>query len=259
LITAGSIARAEQTDEVSQENLKKGRMIMEEVNKRSHSCAEHTFLTMIIQYANNKERTRKLEILNKYDKEGKTKNLIRFTNPNDVKNTALLTLEAQDGNDAQWLYLPILRKSKRIASSAKTNTFVGTDFTFEDLRSEPLDIHQYQYVKEEVLETSLCFVIVASFIPSKPASSGYQKRVLFIRKDIYAPIEIHYYNKDNSLVKKRKDTGFVNIKGNTWRADKTIMENLQEQRRTILAVDKRAISEDLDDMLFTQQELTREN
>jgi hypothetical protein len=62
--------------------------------------------------------------------------LIRFLSPRDVENTALLTWEAKDGNDDQWLYLPATKKPKRIAASGKKNRFMGTDFTFEDMRPE---------------------------------------------------------------------------------------------------------------------------
>jgi hypothetical protein len=69
--------------------------------------------------------------------------LIRFLAPRDVENTALLTWEAKDGNDDQWLYLPATRNPKRIAAAGKKNRFMGTDFTYEDLRPENLAVHSY--------------------------------------------------------------------------------------------------------------------
>jgi hypothetical protein len=87
--------------------------------------------------------------------------LVRFQAPRDVENTALLTWEAKDGNDDQWLYLPSVKKPKRIAASGKKNRFMGTDFAYEDLQPENLAVHAYALAAPETLDGVDCFVIDA--------------------------------------------------------------------------------------------------
>ncbi|MBD3304898.1 outer membrane lipoprotein-sorting protein [candidate division KSB3 bacterium] len=249
---------AEQDHVQIQEQLDKGRTIIEEAEQRAEFDAEQTILTMTLHYANGKQRTRHLEIFTKYDEDGNRKNLIRFTGPNDVKNTALLTLEGEKGNDDQWLYLPILRKSKRIAAGAKTRSFAGTDYTFEDLRPEALDRHDYLYTEDQEIDGQPCFVILATPTPEEEPYTGYGKRLIFIRQDNYFPIETRYYDKNETLLKKYTHAELINIGGKTWRADTSVMENVQEKTKTVRVVDERLLPDTLDDMLFTQHELTRE-
>jgi hypothetical protein len=87
--------------------------------------------------------------------------LIRFLAPRDVENTALLTWEAKDGNDDQWLYLPATRNPKRIAAAGKKNRFMGTDFTYEDLRPENLPVHVYR-LGAEAIDGQDCWVLLVA-------------------------------------------------------------------------------------------------
>src|SRR5262245_2060702 len=78
--------------------------------------------------------------------------LVRFLAPRDVENTGLLTWEAKDGNDDQWIYLPAVKRPKRIAASGKKNRFMGTDFAYEDLRPEALSVHKYALTGTEAVD-----------------------------------------------------------------------------------------------------------
>ncbi len=236
----------------------RGRFIMEEVQKRGKTLAEHALLTMIIADSSGKQRERTLEIWNKYDVEEKCKNLIKFTGPQMVKNTALLTLERGAGEDNQWLFLPILGKSKRIAPQAKTNEFVGTDFTFEDLSTENLDDFLYEYKGEKKIENFPCFVIEALPIAQRLKTTGYGKRIIYVRKDIFFPIETYYYDKNMNFYKKKKASQLTNYQGENWRADRTEMIKIKDSKSTVLLTRERKLHQELDDFLFTQRELTKE-
>lgn len=241
------------------ETFKKGRLIMEEVEQRERLIAEHVFLTMIIRDSSGKDRKRTLELWNEYDPKGQRKNLIRFTSPQLVRNTGLLSIEQEaGGEDDQWLYLPILRKSKRIAAAAKTNEFVGTDYTFEDLGSENLNHFQYEYQGEQTIDGQACFIIKATPLKGRLVSTGYRERIIFIRKDIYCPVEIHFYTQEGQLFKKLLASDLVNITGNKWRANQEKMIKVLENKSTLLIVDKRITSHHLDDATFSQRELTKE-
>lgn len=249
--------KAEQSNDAVQDAFEKGRAIIEEMERRKKPYAIHSFLSMTIHYTSGKERKRQLEIWAAYDENKKSKHLIRFIRPNNVKNTGLLTLEGENGNDYQWLYLPILRKSKRIASSSKTRNFVGTDLTYEDLRPEELDLYLYEYTGEQEIEGEPCFVVVATPTEKEAKHSGYSKRIFFIRKDRYHPVAIHYYDKKGNILKKQIHTEIVKIEGDLWGANLSVMENVQKNRRTTLVVDKRIVSESLEEMIFTQRNLTK--
>src|ERR1043166_9620218 len=91
--------------------------------------------------------------------DGLSKVLVRFTAPRDIANTGLLIWEARDGDDDQWLYLPGVKKVKRIAASGKKNRFLGTDFAFEDLRSENLALYTYTLTGTETIAGQACYII----------------------------------------------------------------------------------------------------
>jgi hypothetical protein len=126
--------------------------------------------------------------------------LIRFLAPRDVEKTALLTWEAKDGNDDQWLYLPATRNPKRIAAAGKKNRFMGTDFTYEDLRPENLASHTYTATGAEAIDGHDCWVIES--VPAnerQAADTAYGKRRLWIRKDNHALVKREYYDKQGRL------------------------------------------------------------
>ncbi len=186
------------------------------------------------------------------------KTLIRFLAPRDVENTALLTWEGQGGNDDQWFYLPATRKIKRIAASGKKNRFMGTDFTFEDLRPENLALHTYTLVGSETLAGRDCYVVEA--VPAterQAADSGYSKRKLWIRKDNYITVKQEYYDKKGRLEKVGVGRKLVNVKGTMWRTDEVEMRDLQAGTRTIVLVESRELDKGLRDSFFTEAELTR--
>lgn len=169
-----------------------GRRVMEEANARNRCDYETTNVKMEIIDNRNKTRIRRLMIYARRDKDKNLQTLIRFTAPEDVKGTGLLTLENKEREDDQWLYLPLLRKNKRIAEGSKKNSFVGTDFTFEDLRPENLNIHNYRLLDEKELDGYPCFVIEATPTQEGERNSGYKSRKLWVRKDVYLPVKIEY-------------------------------------------------------------------
>lgn len=114
--------------------------------------------------------------------------LVRFLAPRDVENTGLLTWEGKDGNDDQWLYLPTVKKPKRIAASGKKNRFLGTDFSYEDLRAENVAVNTYALVGSEAVDGVDCFVIDATPATERQASdSGYGRRQIWSARTRSSP------------------------------------------------------------------------
>ena len=184
--------------------------------------------------------------------------LVRFLAPRDVENTALLTWEAKDGNDDQWLYLPAVKKPKRIAASGKKNRFMGTDYAYEDLRPESIAVHKYTVAGSESVDGQDCFVVEA--VPAterQAADSGYSRRKLWVRKDNYTTVKREYYDKLGKLEKVETSRKFVNVKGSIWRANEIEMRDVQNGTTTIIVVESRAVDRGLKEDFFTEAELTR--
>jgi hypothetical protein len=225
-----------------------------------------------VQRAKDEEETQTMKLA---DKQGATKqrrisrwsrqgpnylfkSMIRFLAPRDVENTGLLTWEAKDGNDDQWLYLPATKQAKRIAASGKKNRFMGTDFAYEDLRDENMDIHKYTLAGSEAVDGQDCFVIEA--VPAtdvQAGQTGYSKRKLWIRKDISYIVKREYYDKNDKLKKVRTDRKLAQVKGTLWRANEVEMHDVQDGTKTVLTIEKRALDKGLKDSFFSEAELTR--
>lgn len=184
--------------------------------------------------------------------------LVRFTAPRDVENTGLLTWEGKDGNDDQWLYLPTVKKPKRIAASGKKNRFMGTDFAYEDLRPENVAANTYAMVGTEAIDGVACFVIDATPATQRQASdSGYSRRRIWVRKDTLVTVKREYYNKAAKLEKVETHRKLVNVAGPVWRADEIEMHDVQNGTRTLITVESRAVNRGLKDDFFTETELIR--
>jgi outer membrane lipoprotein-sorting protein len=190
--------------------------------------------------------------------EGLAKTLLRFLAPRDVENTALLTWEGKDGNDDQWLYLPATRRVKRIAASGKKTRFMGTDFSYEDLRPENVTLHVYTLLGSERVDDADCHVIEAKPATERQAAdSGYSRRKMWIRKDTYATIKQEFYERAGRLEKVAVSRGLVNVKGTLWRAREIEMRDVQAGTRSVMVVEARSLDTGLTDSFFTEVELTR--
>ncbi|MGH7308854.1 MAG: outer membrane lipoprotein-sorting protein [Candidatus Rokuibacteriota bacterium] len=189
---------------------------------------------------------------------GLAKTLLRFLAPRDIENTALLTWEGRDGHDDQWLYLPATRKVKRIAASAKKTRFMGTDFSYEDLRPENLALHVYAVAGSESVDGHDCHVVEARPATERQATdSGYSRRTLWIRKDTYATVKQEFYDRTGRLEKVGVSRSLVNVKGTLWRAREIEMRDVQMGTRTVMMVESQALDTGLRDSFFTEAELTR--
>jgi hypothetical protein len=120
-----------------------------------------------------------------------TETIMFFIEPADVKNTGFLTYDYdnQDKDDDQWLYLPALKKTKRIASSDKSSSFMGTDFTYADMTKRNVDNYAYKLLKEDTVEGNKVWVIESTPSSDKELEeTGYKRTIAFIRQDNYVVI-----------------------------------------------------------------------
>ncbi len=171
-------------------------------------------------------RSKVLEVVEDGDK-----TLIVFDRPRDVKGTALLTFSHKIGWDDQWLYLPALKRVKRIASKNKSGPFMGSEFAYEDLASQEVEKYTYEYLRDETYEGMDCFVLERDPVDKY---SGYTRQVVWIDKAEYRPQRIEYYDRKNVLLKTLVFEDYQQYLGQYWRADRMFMENHQTGKSTLL-------------------------
>ena len=162
------------------------------------------------------------------------KSLSLFDQPADVKGTKMLTFSHGLKPDDQWLYLPALKRVKRINSRNKSGPFMGSEFAFEDLGSQEVEKYKYKYLKEEACGVGnawKCHVIER--IPAYKYS-GYTKQVAWIDTQGYRVTKVMYYDRKNALLKTLTASGYQQYLGKFWRPAKMTMANHQSGKGTTL-------------------------
>jgi outer membrane lipoprotein-sorting protein len=178
------------------------REIMQAVDDRDDGDNRTADMKMVLIDKNGDERVRSIHSFDK-DKGEDKQRIMFFLSPADVKDTGFLTYDydASDKDDDQWLYLPALRKSKRIASSDKSGSFMGSDFNYSDMTRRNLDDYEFKIVKEGDVRGAKVWLI-----ESKPKSrkvmeeTGYKKSVLFVRQDNFVVVRaVNWVNEGDNL------------------------------------------------------------
>lgn len=182
------------------------------------------------------------------------KSLSLFLEPGDVKGTASLTYSHGLEPDDQWLYLPALKRVKRISSKNKSGPFMGSEFAFEDLGSQEVEKYSYKYLKDEPCGTYECYVI-ERFPAYK--YSGYTRQISWIDKQAFRPMKIEFYDRKNSLLKTLTFSGYRQYAGQHWRADSMVMKNHQTGKSTVLDWSNYAFKTGLTENDFDKNSLKR--
>ena len=178
------------------------------------------------------ETSRRLIRIRSLEVEGDgDKSLSIFDEPADVKGTKMLTyshgLEPVD----QWLYLPALKRVKRISSRNKSGPFMGSTFAFEDLGSQEVEKYTYRYLREESCGDWTCHVI-----ERYPAYefSGYTRQVVWIDSEAYRLVKAEFYDRKKTLLKTLEAGAFEQYLGHYWRPGTMNMVNHQTGKSTLL-------------------------
>jgi len=233
----------------------KGLAIAVEADKRDEGFGDSTAnMTMVLKNKQGDTSTRfirikTLEIIGDGDK-----SMSIFDEPADVKGTAFLTFSHAVKPDEQWLYLPALKRVKRINSKNKSGPFMGSEFAYEDIASQEVEKYTYKYLRDETLNGIDCFVI-----ERYPAyeHSGYTRQVGWINKAEYRPEKIVFYDRKNALLKTLTYDGYRQYLGKYWRADQMYMENHQTGKSTMLTWSDYRFKTGLEDRDFDKNSLKR--
>ncbi len=154
-----------------------------------------------------------------------------FHTPRDVKGTAFLSFTHVEGADDQWLYLPALKRIKRISSGNKSGPFMGSEFAFEDLSSQEVEKYNYKYLGDDSLDGVACLMVER--IPTDKRS-GYTKQIVWYDKEEYRIQKIDFYDRKSSHLKTLVYNSYQLYLGKYWRALEMEMKNLQTGKATSL-------------------------
>ena len=189
-------------------------------------------LKMILRNAAGQESSRALRIttLEKADESVGDKSLVLFDTPRDIEGTALLSHAKILDPDDQWLYLPALKRVKRISSSNKSGPFVGSEFAFEDFTAIELNKFDYRYVGEEACGDLTCDVIERT---PRYENSGYTKQVSWVDQTDFQIRKVEFYDRRGGLLKVLELKDYRNYEG-IWRAHQLSMTNVQTNKQTDL-------------------------
>jgi predicted RND superfamily exporter protein/outer membrane lipoprotein-sorting protein len=230
------------------------------VGKVSDSVTEATFRLIS---PSGQERVRKTQGRSKL-KAGSLDNrtLVRFISPADVRGTIILTVEnSEPGSDDDiWIYLPALKKVRRLVSSNKKDSFVGTDFSYGDVIGYRVSDWVHSITREENVDGFDCWVMES--VPKTPQvrdDSGYSKRVGWIRKDNFAAVRAESYDLAGALLKVilLSDHRNVDPAQGRWVAMKLEARNVQEDRRTLIEFDRYEVNQGVSEDSFTARALER--
>ena len=183
------------------------------------------------------------------------KSMIVFNSPKDVKGTATLTFTHKVGSDDQWLYLPAIKRVKRISSSNKSGPFMGSEFAYEDLSSDEVEKYTYKFLEESTFNGENVLLVEQYPVDVK---SGYKKRIAYYNPDKNYRLEkIEFFDRKGSLLKTLTYSGYKKYLEKHWRADKFLMVNHQSGKETELFFENYAFQTGLEETDFNQNALIR--
>jgi outer membrane lipoprotein-sorting protein len=154
-----------------------------------------------------------------------------FEEPADVKGTVSMTYSHGLQPDDQWIYMPAVKRVKRINSKNKSGPFMGSEFAFEDIGSQEVEKYTYKYLREEPLAGIACYVVER--VPAYEFS-GYVRQIVWLDKAEFRAQKIDFYDRKNALLKTLTFTGYQQYLGKHWRADKMSVINHQTGKSTVL-------------------------
>ncbi|NAW59595.1 outer membrane lipoprotein-sorting protein [Vibrio sp. V38_P2S17PM301] len=211
-------------------------------------------MEMVLKNAQGESSTRLMRLKSLEVTGDGDKGLTIFDQPRDVSGTAFLnhshTLDADD----QWLYLPALKRVKRISSRNKSGPFMGSEFAYEDLSSFEIEKYTFNYVKDEEIDGQPAFVLEQ--VPTDK-NSGYTRQIVWIDQIHFRPLQIEFYDRKGALLKTLQFSQYQQYQGKYWRAHAMNMQNHQTGKSTLLTTSEITFNNGLDAKDFQKTVLKR--
>lgn len=218
--------------------------------------------TMILINDRGQTRERKSTTLTKLQKNGiDSKLLVKFLSPADIKGTGFLQVEHSGADDDQWIYLPALKKTRRLVANNKKDSFVGSDFSYGDILLPKVEFYKHALLRAEALDGQDCYVVES--VPrddNVKRDSGYSKKFTWVRKDNFLEVKVEYYDVNGRLLKTQNVSGHTLVEPDTqrWVALRREMVNHQTEHKTIFTFDRIEPGVPVADDAFTTRSIERE-
>jgi outer membrane lipoprotein-sorting protein len=240
----------------AQTSTNQGLAIAMEADQRDQGFNDMTAdLTMLLNISAEEQITRTMRQMILEVEDDGDKSIMVFDRPRDLKGAAILTFTHKLGTDDQWLYLPALKRVKRISAADKSGPFMGSEFAYEDLASQEVEKYSYTYLRDESVDGTPCFVVERIPVDEK---SGYSRQTTWYDQDHYRLRKVDYYDRKNTLLKTLTLTGYrPYLDKPYWRPDEMQMQNHQTGKNTVLAFDNYQFRTGLSDKDFSQNALSR--
>ena len=216
-----------------------------------HSYTSKT--TMVLRNQHGQETERSLSGKNFEMVGDGDKSMVIFNSPRDVQGTAVLTYTHKEGSDDQWLYLPAIKRVKRIASSNKSGPFVGSEFAYEDLSSQEIEKYSYKYLKDESFNGDVCHVVERDPVDPK---SGYKfMHVYFNPEENYRIEQVVFFDRKGAKFKTLLYNDYNKYKEKYWFPGELHMTNHQSKKETRIRFENYDFDAALDERDFAQAKL----
>jgi outer membrane lipoprotein-sorting protein len=240
---------------LAESDIDKGTAIAIEADRRDAGFQDNTVdLTMLITSPSNEVINREMRQMSLEVPGDGDKSIIVFDRPKDLKGTAILTFTHKTETDEQWLYLPALKRVKRISSADKSGPFMGSEFAYEDLSSQEIEKYTYRYLRDESIDGQLCFVVER--VPTDK-NSGYTRQEAWVDQAEYRVQRVDYYDHKNTLLKTMLARNYQQYLERYWRPGETFMTNHQTDKSTTLSFKNYQFKTGLQDADFTPSALSR--
>lgn len=257
-ITLGALALAVPPAQAAEPSAKE---IMEKVTVTRKLDGSEAVVKMTVTDDKKQSRERDITMATKLYDGGKTeKRIYRFLSPADVQGTSVLVFDYETKSDDVWIYLPALRKTRRVVSSQKSQSFMGSEFSYGDLNIPAIDDFDYAMSKQEPFGGETCYVIDVTPKSKEIAESeGYSKKTYWVSKDKFTVMRGLFYDKDGKLLKELV-TGNIKLldaKNKRYRPMHMEMINKQNGRRSVFDSSKVTFAPTTKDEYFTTAYLER--
>jgi len=216
---------------------------------------------MTIINRNEQKRVRQMAVITKlYDNGNTEKKLIRFAAPADVKGVGFLTYDYKKKDDDKWIYMPALRKTRRIISSENAKSFMGSEFSYADMTLPNIEEYTYKLLGEETVKGILCYKI--EIIPINDDvldTNGFSKKIAFIGKTDFVLRKAIYFDvfEEKEKVMEVESIVEVDKANHKYRFKKIVMTNLQNSRKSIFEIEQIKFNPSIPDDYFTTRYLER--
>ena len=230
-----------------------GLEVMTKVYERPTGTDQESDLTMTLINRSGSERVRKIHQFLR-DFGAVEKKIMFFLSPADVRNTSFMNWSFDDGrDDDQWIYLPALKKVKRISSDSKNDSFMGSDFTYDDLGDRHPTKDKHQILREETLDGESCYVVEST---PKNSDYMYSRTVTWVIKDKWIGLKREFYDEDGDALKTLRVKSFEKISG-FWIIVHSEMHNTQKNHRTVMKLENVRVDKGVSESQFTERMMKR--